>query len=78
MEVGVDSGCNLSVFERIDARIRGDERRHGLGEAGFGDLLRERLAEAADRHPAKRRQNQRTHRHEISPLLTFSAMRGAA
>ena len=40
MGVEVDSGCHLSVFERIDARIRGDERRHGLGEAGFGDLLR--------------------------------------
>lgn len=54
----MDGQLQFAIGERIDTGQRGDERRHGLDEAGLQKLVGERLAKAADRHAAQRCENQ--------------------
>ena len=45
--------CQFAIFQRIEAGVRREERRYGLGETGLAYLLRENLAEAPYRHASK-------------------------
>ena len=47
----------LLIFQRIEAGVRREERRYGLGEAGLAYLLRENFAKASYRYSPKRRED---------------------